>query len=103
MTETVAGGQLYQAQPVAPEVEAHGLGIDRDRWAEVEPVRQVVVMELVLQASSPRRFGFGRRCARPGMAGRAEVGAFSPGSGHCQDIAGVFRPAELGLSSQRRP
>ncbi len=103
MTETVAGGQLYQAQPVAPEVEAHGLGIDRDRWTEVEPVRQIVVMESVLQGSSPRRFGSGRRCARPGMAGRAEAGAFSPGQESCQDIVGVLRPAELGLSSRRRP
>jgi hypothetical protein len=42
----IARGQLDHAQPVAPRVEAHRLGVDGHNWAKVQPVGQVILVEV---------------------------------------------------------
>ncbi len=41
----VAGGELHDAQSVAPWIETHGLGIDGHDVAEIQPGRQIAVMK----------------------------------------------------------
>ena len=42
----VARGQLHQAKPVAARVQAHGFGVDGHNRAKVQPVGQVVLIEV---------------------------------------------------------
>ena len=45
MGVAIAGRQLHDAQTVASALQPHGLGIDRDRVAEVEPGRQIATVK----------------------------------------------------------
>ena len=42
----VAGRQLYDGQGVAVKAQAHGLGVDRHRRAEIDSVGQVAVVQM---------------------------------------------------------
>ena len=46
MADAIARRHLRQAQPVAEGIEAQRLGVDGNQRAEVEAVRQVVLIEL---------------------------------------------------------
>src|SRR3546814_4203837 len=46
VADAVAGGELQQAQPVASEVETHGLAVDGNRPAEGEAPRQVASVQV---------------------------------------------------------
>src|SRR5882672_7933828 len=45
MAVAVAGGELHQTEAVTVRVEAHGLGIDRNAGPEIEPIRQVALVQ----------------------------------------------------------
>ncbi len=40
----VAAGKLQHAQPVAPQVQAHGLGVDGDAVGEHKPAGKIVAV-----------------------------------------------------------
>src|SRR5262249_25540901 len=44
MAIAIAGGQLYEAKPVAMRVEPHGFGIYRDDIPKIEPIGQLALM-----------------------------------------------------------
>ena len=45
MAIAVAARELRQAEPVAQWIETHRLGVDGDRGAEVDAVRQIAFMQ----------------------------------------------------------
>ena len=46
MADAVAGRQLRQAEPVAMGIEAQGFGVDRHQRAQIEPVRQIALVQM---------------------------------------------------------
>ena len=52
MADAVAGRQLRQAQPVAEGIEPQRFGIDRHQRAQIQAVRQIVLVELDLHEGS---------------------------------------------------
>ena len=52
MAHAIARRQLGQAEPVAERVEPQRFGIDRHHRTQIEPVRQVVLMQLDLHDGS---------------------------------------------------
>ena len=55
MRVAVAARQLHEAEPVAMRVEAHRLGIDRDRVAEQKTLGQVAAMQLIIHLAFRHR------------------------------------------------
>ena len=53
MRVAVAGRKLRQAQPVAPRIEAHRLGVDGDRRAEGEALGKIALVKLNRHGKSP--------------------------------------------------
>ena len=53
VADPVARRHLCQAKPVAVGAEAHRLGVDGHDGAEIEPIRQIVLVEFDFQGFRP--------------------------------------------------
>ena len=87
MADAVARRQLRQAKPVAEGVEAQRLGVDGDQGSEVEPVRQVVLVELDFHAGC---------IAHAGLTGKYDPIRLECRHELCAHPAAFPRPTRLG-------
>src|SRR3954471_15355419 len=77
---SIAGRKLHQAKAVANRVQPHGFGVDGDRVAEVEAVRQVAVVKLYGHCTASRKR------QRPLRSARIPVSGYLRSSGRYRGI-----------------